>query len=93
MSTIDGGHYHPLRQAGRAVRPDGYHPATDRDAAVAPRIAAIRCKCKIRNRANSQSADETGIGPWSAFHSTEVANKAMAAPKIDIMPKNTVRPE
>ena len=28
MSTIDGGHYHPLYQAGRAVRPDAYdqHP-------------------------------------------------------------------
>jgi len=24
MSTIDGGHYHPLHRPGRAVRPDGY---------------------------------------------------------------------
>jgi len=24
MSTINGGHYHPLHHAGRAVRPDGY---------------------------------------------------------------------
>lgn len=24
MSTFDGGHYHPLHHAGRAVRPDAY---------------------------------------------------------------------
>jgi len=29
MSTTDGGHYHPLLRAGRAVRPDGYAKSDD----------------------------------------------------------------